>query len=196
MAQSDEHEPWMRTILRARDLTIELPNQVSCRNTEQRALPADRQRTRLTVNELSAVRTPHLPDLLAKKSRSTSELANLGMQTIDLALTVGRAVTISGLESLRCLKLLLPGVDLFWLYLVTLGQIGHRRPASIFRLVLFVIFRSVCCDGTSASERRPSRQPLPVWQSEHCAPADRPRVSTGSPSRCPQCRHARVPSLA
>jgi hypothetical protein len=40
-------------------------------NAEQPALPADRQHPALAIDELAAVRGAHLPDLLAKKSRST-----------------------------------------------------------------------------------------------------------------------------
>src|SRR5579883_940018 len=45
--------------------------QAGARNAQQRALSADRQLLVLAVDELAAVRGAHLPDLLAKKSRST-----------------------------------------------------------------------------------------------------------------------------
>jgi hypothetical protein len=47
------------------------PVHVRTRNPEQLTLPADRQRWMRAVEPCSAVRNAHLPDLFAKKSRST-----------------------------------------------------------------------------------------------------------------------------
>src|SRR5215471_13770764 len=47
------------------------PIQAGARNSKQRAPAADRQRIVLAADELTSVRGAHLPDLLAKKSRST-----------------------------------------------------------------------------------------------------------------------------
>jgi hypothetical protein len=63
---------------------------------EQPALPADRQLGVVTLDELAAVRT-HLPDLLAKKSRSTINCPDLGVQTLNLALVLARTLA-TGLE--------------------------------------------------------------------------------------------------
>jgi hypothetical protein len=73
------------------------------------------------IQALSLVRTTHAPEPGQDRSLRHrlkiafhDELADLGVQTFDLALTLGRAVAIASLECPRrlLLKLLLPGVDL------------------------------------------------------------------------------------
>jgi hypothetical protein len=54
----------------------------------------------LAVDELSAVRSPHFPGPLCRKITFHDEPADLGVQTLDLALAVGPAITIVVFEML------------------------------------------------------------------------------------------------
>jgi hypothetical protein len=95
-----------------------------------------------------------------------------GVQAFDFALTLGCAITAPVLERPRRMiqELLRPGVNLVGMHLIALAQVSYRlraspparsspsAPASIFRLVLFVICRSVCCDETAPT---PISQPVP-----------------------------------
>ena len=82
------------------------------------------------IEQRSAVRRAHLPDLLAKKSRSTVSCADLGVQLLDLALAACLGIVANpGVKRPRRLlqQLLLPGVDLVRVDLVALRQVRHRR---------------------------------------------------------------------
>jgi hypothetical protein len=122
---------------------------------QQIALPADRQIGMVAIEQRSPVRNAHLPDLRAKKSRSTTSSPILACRR-----SISRSRSGGGRPALErpcrlVLKLLLPGVDLVGMYLIALGQVGHRRllaqrlqgdlrlqAASIFRLVFCAIVRS------------------------------------------------------
>jgi len=96
------------------------------------------------------------------------------VQSFDLAFALHRTGAVAALEGPRRLieQLLFPRVNLIGVNLITLGQgvtvscsrnassaIFAFSAASILRLVLFVIFRSVCCDGTAPN---PISQPVPI----------------------------------
>ena len=147
------------------------PVDARARHAEQRALPPNRQRLVGAVEHRSAVRRAHLPDLLAKKSRSTVSCADLGVQPLDLPLMrrlgVPPDARVEGARRL-ILKLLLPGVNLVRMDLVALRKvvtvacsrsassaIFAFSPASILRLVFFVIVRSVYQTERPASNLTP-----------------------------------------
>jgi hypothetical protein len=92
------------------------------------------------------------------------ELADLGVQLLDLSFAVDRAVAVAVFESPCRLfqKLLLPGVNLVGMHLIGLRQVGHRFVlAQCFQRNLrlrgcvdlpsrsLVIFRP--CDGTASN---------------------------------------------
>jgi hypothetical protein len=150
-------------------------------------LPADRHRAVVALDEPRALifRT----SWQKKKIAFHDELADLGVvQPFDLALMLGCAIAVAVLERTRCLiqELLLPGINLGWDEPDSAGPDAPSSPvpampparsaASILRLVLVVIFRSVCCDGTALN---PISQPAPNPGSHFM------RVKVGHlPARC------------
>src|ERR1700719_510146 len=77
------------------------PVKAASRNTQQLALAADRQPAVISINERAAVRGADLPDLFAKKSRSTMSWPILAVQLLDLPLTIRRTLAIAALECPR-----------------------------------------------------------------------------------------------
>jgi hypothetical protein len=82
----------------------------------------------LTIEHRSPVRDAHLPDLCAKKSRSTISSPILACsRSISRSWSAGALPPASNARAAWVLKLLFPGVDLVRMYLIALRQIGHAR---------------------------------------------------------------------
>jgi hypothetical protein len=94
------------------------PVDTRARHAQKRALPPNRQRFVGAVEHRSAVRRAHLPDLRAKKSRSTVSCP---------ILACSRSISHSCEGARRLiLKLLLPGVNLVRVDLVALRKVRDR----------------------------------------------------------------------
>ena len=116
--------------IRARSLTLagRRPQSVRCQAT---CTPADRQRLVGAIEHSSTVRRAHLPDLRAKKSRSTvvvrswraASRSRVRERPRSRARHPGRRPGPAVPEVAS------PGIDLVRVNLIALGQIGHPSPA-------------------------------------------------------------------